>query len=301
MVLWKLVLLAKAHLESWLLFVIKHRTAISFIIITKMEFQRSVCSLPAACLSSLLFPTLIPAVLFLMGKLFTELNWSMKHHFPYLLFAQGSAGLHNSHGSGNTNTSNKHSSSRHQKSGSRRNPNGAPPFPLPFPHQQPPMPPVFPAMTPPPHIGVSGYAYQPGPPPFPTVETHLIKSGSETGPSMQPFAPPINVRPPPRGDSNAYAVNFPNRRPNMQDSGGHLSQTWHQQRAFGPRDNIPLQQGMGPRPLVRPPFFAAPPGYMVGPTFPGNCFILLSSAFSQDISASCSFFFFCTMTFTYIM
>ncbi|KAG5238109.1 hypothetical protein OIU77_028147 [Salix suchowensis] len=182
---------------------------------------------------------------------------------------RGSAGLHNSHGSGNTNTSNKHSSSRHQKSGSRRNPNGAPPFPLPFPYQQPPMPPVFPAMTPPPHIGVSGYAYQPGPPPFPTVETHLIKSGSETGPSMQPFAPPIKVRPPPRGDPNAYAVNFPNRRPNMQDSGSHLSQTWHQQRAFGPRDNIPLQQGMGPRPLVRPPFFAAPPGYMVGPTFPG--------------------------------
>ncbi|KAJ6904726.1 hypothetical protein NC652_022682 [Populus alba x Populus x berolinensis] len=119
------------------------------------------------------------------------------------------------------------------------------------------------------HIAVSGYPYQPGPPPFPTAETRLIKSGSETGPPMQPFAPSINVQPPPRGDLNAYAVNFPNRRPNMQDSGGHLKPTWHHQRAFGSRDNIPLQQVMGPRPFVRPPFFATPPGYMVGPAFPG--------------------------------
>ncbi|KAI9388141.1 hypothetical protein POPTR_009G018100v4 [Populus trichocarpa] len=182
---------------------------------------------------------------------------------------RGSAGQHKSHGSGYSNTSNKHSSSRHQKSGSKRNPNGAHPFSVPFPYQQPAMSPVFPAMAPPPHIAVSGYPYQPGPPPFPTVETHLMKSGSETGPPMQPFAPSINVQPPPRGDPNAYAVNFPNRRPNMQDSGGHLNPTWHHQRAFGSRDNIPLQQVMGPRPLVRPPFFAAPPGYMVGPTFPG--------------------------------
>jgi hypothetical protein len=266
-----------------------------------MEFQRWILSLPAACLPSLLFSTLIiPVVLFLMGKLFSELNWSVEHHFPYLWFAQGSAGQHKSHGSGYSNTSNKHSSSRHQKSGSKRNPNGAHPFSVPFPYQQPAMSPVFPAMAPPPHIAVSGYPYQPGPPPFPTVETHLIKSGSETGPPMQPFAPSINVQPPPRGDPNAYAVNFPNRRPNMQDSGGHLNPTWHHQRAFGSRDNIPLQQVMGPRPLVRPPFFAAPPGYMVGPTFPGNYFILMPSAFTQYISASCSFFFFRTMTFTYI-
>ncbi|CAK7331941.1 unnamed protein product [Dovyalis caffra] len=182
---------------------------------------------------------------------------------------RGSAGQQKSHGSGNTNASNKYSSSRHQKSGSKRNPNGAPPFPASFPYQQPPMPSVFPAMVPPPHFAVSGYAYQPGHPPFPPVETHLVKSGSETSP-MQPFVPPVNVQPPPRGDPNAYAVNFPNRRPNVQESGGHLNQAWHHQRAFGPRDNIPVQQGMGPRPLVRPPFLVPPPGFIVGPAFPGQ-------------------------------
>jgi len=54
-----------------------------------------------------------------------------------------------------------------------------------------------------------------------------------------------------------------------------LNQLWHHQRAFGPRDNIVLQQGMGPRHLIRPPFFASPPGFMVGPTYPGNCFNLM--------------------------
>jgi la-related protein 1 len=102
----------------------------------------------------------------------------------------------------------------------------------------------------------------------------LVKSGSDASP-MQPFVPLVNVQPPPRGDPNAYAVNFPNRRPNGQESGGHLNQLWHHQRAFGPRDNIVLQQGMGPRHLIRPPFFASPPGFMVGPTYPGNCFNLM--------------------------
>jgi len=193
---------------------------------------------------------------------------------PYLWFVQGLSGQQRSHGSGNTISSNKHSSSRHQKLGSKRNPNGAPPFPLPFPYQQPHIPPVYPAIVPPPHIAVSGFAYQPGPPPFPPVENHLVKSGSDASP-MQPFVPLVNVQPPPRGDPNAYAVNFPNRRPNGQESGGHLNQLWHHQRAFGPRDNIVLQQGMGPRHLIRPPFFASPPGFMVGPTYPGNCFNLM--------------------------
>ncbi|KAJ6750493.1 hypothetical protein OIU85_001068 [Salix viminalis] len=187
---------------------------------------------------------------------------------------QGLAGQQRSHASGNTNSSNKHSSSRHQKSGSKRNPNGPPPFPAPFPYQQPPIPPVFPAIVPPPHIAVSGFNYQPGPPPFPPAANHLVKSGSDAYP-MQPFVPPVNGQPPPRGDPNAYAVNFPNQRLNVQESGGHLNQLWHHQRAFGPRDNILLQQGMGPRHLIRPPFFAPPQGFMVGPSFPAPpiCYI----------------------------
>ncbi|KAJ4842470.1 hypothetical protein Tsubulata_001824 [Turnera subulata] len=183
---------------------------------------------------------------------------------------QGSAGQQKSHGTANPNLSNKHSSSRHQKSGPKRNaPNGAPPFRLPYPYQTP-MPPVFHAMIPQPHIAIPGYAYPPGPAPFPSVEPPLVKSGSETSP-VQTFAPPVNVQPPPRGDPNG--PNFSNRRPNAQDSATHLNPAWHNQRAFGPRDNISLPQGMGPRPLMRPPFFAPAPGFMVGPAFPGNHFI----------------------------
>ncbi|WCJ27544.1 LA RNA-binding protein [Euphorbia peplus] len=190
---------------------------------------------------------------------------------------QGPVGQQKSHGSINPNSSHKYSSSRHQKSGAKRNPNGAPPFPMHFPYQQPSMPPVFHAMVPPPHIAVPGYAYQSAPAaPFPGVETHVVKSGSDSG-SVQPFAPPINVQPPPRGDPNSFGANIPNRRPNVPESAGHLNNAWHQ-RAFNPRDNIGLQQGMGPRPLVRPPFFAPAPGFMVGPTFPGPpiCYVPLA-------------------------
>ncbi|KAF2324141.1 hypothetical protein GH714_008072 [Hevea brasiliensis] len=180
---------------------------------------------------------------------------------------QGSVGQHKSNGSGNPNSSHKYSSSRHQKLGSKRNPNVAPPFPVPFPYQQPTFPPVFHAMVPPPHIAVSGYAYQPGLAPFPSIETHLVKSGSDSS-TVQPFVPSVNVQTPPRGDPNAFAVNFSNRRPSVPEPGSHLNHAWHQ-RAFSPRDNMALQQGMGPRPLVRPPLFAPAPGFMVAPTFPG--------------------------------
>ncbi|KAK6246928.1 hypothetical protein QUC31_018493 [Theobroma cacao] len=187
---------------------------------------------------------------------------------------QGAAGQQKSNGSGNTNASHKHSSARHQKSGSKRNPNATPRFPVPLPYYQPPIPPVFHAMVPPPHIAVSGYAYQPVPGPFPGIESQLVNSGSET--TMQAFGPPLqgidpgrNVQPPPRGDPNAYPANFSNRRPNMQEPGGHLNPGWNHQRAFNPRETIPMQQGVGPRPFVRPPFFGPAPGFMVGPSFPG--------------------------------
>ncbi|KAK7817698.1 la-related protein 1a [Quercus suber] len=181
--------------------------------------------------------------------------------------SQASVGQHKSHGSGNFNPSHKNSSYRHQKSGSKRNPSGAQPFPIPLPYHQPPMPPVFHTMVPPPNIG---YAYRPGPGRFPTVETHLVKSGCETPP--QALVPPghgvdasRNVQPPP----NTYVVNFSNRRPSMQEPGGHFNHAWHHQRALNPRDNIPMQQGIGPRAFGGPPFFGPAPGFMVGSSFYG--------------------------------
>ncbi|CAI0453118.1 unnamed protein product [Linum tenue] len=180
---------------------------------------------------------------------------------------QGSSGQPKSH-SGHPNSAHRYSSSRHQKSGAKRNPNGAPPFPAPLPYQQPMMPNAFHGAIPPPPVAVPAFAYPPAP--FPTVEPHLVKPGTETLP-IQPFAPPNSVQSPMRGDSDGYQPKFPKRRSDAQESNGHIGHTWHHQRAFNPRgSNIPLQQGMGARPMVRPAFFPPGPGFMVGPAFPGS-------------------------------
>lgn len=173
-------------------------------------------------------------------------------------------------GSGNVNPMHKLPSSRHQKPGVKRNSNGAPPFPIPMLYPQP-IPPFFPAMIPPPHIAIPGYAFPPGP--FPGVETPLAKPVSQS--PGQAFAPPAhavdakNGPPPVQGDPKAYAANFSNGRPNIQEQGDHQNNAWHHQRPFPSRANIPMQQGLGPRPFMRPPFYGPPPGYMVGPSFPG--------------------------------
>ena len=126
------------------------------------------------------------------------------------------------------------------------------------------MPPLFPPILHPPHLAVPGYAYQPRP--VAGVEVHMVKPSNET--SVQAFVPP--VEPPPRGDPSGYVVGIHNRRPNMQDPGVHWNHAWYHQRGFNPRDNISMQHGAGPRPFMRPQFFSPAPGFMVGPSFPGN-------------------------------
>ncbi|TYJ33502.1 hypothetical protein E1A91_A05G107600v1 [Gossypium mustelinum] len=193
---------------------------------------------------------------------------------------QGAAGQQKPNGPRNTNASHKHSSARHQKSGSKRYPNAGPQFPVTLPYYQPPIPPpVFHPMVPPPqHMAVPGYGYQPVPGPFPGIDPQLVKSGSET--TKNAFGPPVqgidasrNMQPPPRGDSNAYPANFSNRRPNMQET-GHLNPGWNHRRTFNPREPINMPQGMGPRPFARPPFFGPAPGFMVGPNFPGAVYYM---------------------------
>lgn len=167
----------------------------------------------------------------------------------------------------------KISSSRHQKSGSKRNSSGAPPFPVPMPYHQPPVPPVFHAMVPPPHIAVPGYAFPPGPGPFPSVENPLVKPASQAPrPAFVPTAHAVDaktVQPSVQRDPNAYS-NISSGRLPMQEQVDHLNNTWHHQRAFPPRTNISMQQGMGTRTFIRPPFYGPPPGYMVAPSFPGK-------------------------------
>ncbi|KAK8306892.1 hypothetical protein V6Z12_D03G158200 [Gossypium hirsutum] len=200
---------------------------------------------------------------------------------PHPSVEQRAAGQPKSNGSGNPNAYYKHSSARHQKSDTKRNPNAGPRFPVPLPYYQPPVPAVFHPMVPPPHIAVPGpgYAYHPVPGPFPGIDPQLVKSGSET--TMQAFGPPVqgvdasrNMQLPPRGDPNAYPANFPNRRPNVQEPGGHFNPGWNHQRAFNPREPIPMQPGVGPRSFARPPFFGPAPGFMIGPGYPGAlCYV----------------------------
>lgn len=187
----------------------------------------------------------------------------------------GSVIQQKSNGPGNLNPVHKMPPSRHQKPGAKRNANGAPPFPVQMPYHQPAVPPFFhPMVPPPPHIAVPGYAFPPGPAPFPSVEGPLVKPVSQA--PGQAFTPPAhavdakNVQPPVHGDPNVYVANFSNGRPNIQEQGDHLNHAWHHQRPFPSRANIPMQHGLGPRPFIRPPFYGPPPGYMVGPSFPGK-------------------------------
>ncbi|GLU11780.1 hypothetical protein SLE2022_285020 [Rubroshorea leprosula] len=175
--------------------------------------------------------------------------------------AQGAAGQQRSNGSENSNPPHKHSSVRHQRSGSKRNPNVAPPFPVQYPHHQH-LGPIFPAMLPQPPIAIPGFAY----PPLPGH-----RPGSET--TMQAFAPPVqgiyasrNIQPPPRGDPDPYALSFSHRRPNMQEPSSHWNPAWHNQRALNPRDNVRMQQGIGSRPFPRPQFLGP---VMIGPGIQG--------------------------------
>jgi len=191
----------------------------------------------------------------------------------------GSAIKQKSNGSGNFNPMNKMPTPRYQKPGPKRNSNtnGAPHFPvatMPY-HQQPPVAPYFHPMAPPPHIAIPAYAFPPGSGPYPNGENPLVKPVSPAA-AGQGFTPPAHavdakhVQPPVQGDPNAYAVNYPNGRPNIQEQGDHGNHGWHHQRPFPARANIPMQHGMGPRPFIRPPFYGPPPGYMVGPSFPGQ-------------------------------
>ncbi|KAL7613543.1 hypothetical protein Lser_V15G05905 [Lactuca serriola] len=147
-----------------------------------------------------------------------------------------------SHGRGNHNSSSRFSTRQH-KPASKHNPNVAPSFHGPLPFNQPPIPPIYGGMAPwPPHIPVLGYAYQP-------------PAGSFSGP--------------PRGNPNAYGVEFPNRRPNVQEKGDNFTSGRQNNQPLGSKENVDVQQNAGPRAFIRPPFFGPPAGFIGGPTFPG--------------------------------
>ncbi|GAB4825369.1 hypothetical protein Ancab_008240 [Ancistrocladus abbreviatus] len=204
--------------------------------------------------------------------------------------AQRSAGPQKVHGGGNMNSSYKPGQMRHHRGGSKRNPHGLPPFPVPVAYYQPIVPHIFPSMVPAPPVAIPGYGYQPFPPPFPGGDNQLAKSGSEN--PMQAFVSPVhamdagrNIPPPEGGDPNHGAAHFAIRRPNIPESSAYLYPAWHHQRAFGPRDGIIMQQNMGPRAYLRPHYFGPPPAFVGGPTFPGPAMYYLPAPSGGSIRA----------------
>ncbi|XP_008804064.1 la-related protein 1A-like isoform X2 [Phoenix dactylifera] len=196
---------------------------------------------------------------------------------------QGSIGMRKSEGFGSSNPSNRHHPLHPHKHGPKRNApsNGVPPFPVPLPyHQQPGQPMLYPVLPPPP-LMFPQYAYQPGPAPYPNGEPHIVKSGCET--PLPAFIPTghaggndgnRNFHPPTRGDPNAWRPNassFGSRPPNGHEPGSHFNQTWCNQRALNPRDNINMPHRIGTRTFIRPvPQFCGPaPRFINGPGYPG--------------------------------
>lgn len=173
------------------------------------------------------------------------------------------------HGSSSAKSSNKSSSAVQQRAGPRHNQNGVPSFPVPLAYHQPGFPPFYQGMVPMPHIPLPGYAYQHPRGSFPGAEGHVTRSDGDA--ASQAFLTPVNggFRPPSRGDPNDHDAKFYRGRPNTQERGNQFSSALSNQRPVGSKDDIQLQQSMGLRPFLRPPFFGPAPGYMDGANFPG--------------------------------
>ncbi|XP_047317758.1 la-related protein 1A [Impatiens glandulifera] len=206
----------------------------------------------------------------------SEVNEADLAHLSSASQAQRTGEQHKMHRNGNPNSSNKQGPLRYQKTGSRQNPNGAPQFPVQVPYSQQLAPGFHGMMVPLPSIPVPRYPYQPYSTPFPSMENNnLVKSGTEK--STQSFTPSIkggpdasrNLPATPLDEQNAYATNFSNRRPNMPESAGYFNPAWNGHRAFGPRENMIMQQSNGSRPFIRPPILAPVPGFIGGTNYPG--------------------------------
>ncbi|XP_004241387.1 la-related protein 1A isoform X1 [Solanum lycopersicum] len=174
------------------------------------------------------------------------------------------------HGSSSAKSSNKSSSAVQQRPVHRHNQNGVPSFPVPLAYHQSGFPPFYQSMVPMPHIPLPGYAYQPPRGSFSGAEGHVARSDGDA--ASQAFVPPINggFRPPSRGDPNDHDAKFYRGRPNTQERGSQFSSSLSNQRSVGSKDDIQLQQSMGLRPFLRPPYFGPAPGYMDGANFPGH-------------------------------
>lgn len=115
----------------------------------------------------------------------------------------------------------------------------------------------------------------------------MVKPGHDSGhahvPSIQSGGPDVIRNIPPHVDPNMWRPNpgsYPHRRPNVHTPPGQFSPSWCPQQVFGPGDNVNMHRGIGPGPFFRPvptPIYGAAPGFIYGPSFPGNSVYLFSS------------------------
>ncbi|KAL0418436.1 UNVERIFIED_CONTAM: La-related protein 1A [Sesamum radiatum] len=152
------------------------------------------------------------------------------------------------------------------KAGPKHGSNGLPSYPVPLPYYPPTFPPVFHTMVPP--ISSPGHSYQFPPGPLPRADAQLVKSGSDPA---QAFVSHVNggggFQPSPRADQRVHDSSSVGRRPNTKEQGGQMNPSWNNQRPAA-SNNFHLQQPLGPRPFIRPPFYG-PTGFVDGPNFPG--------------------------------
>lgn len=183
--------------------------------------------------------------------------------------ARGSGEHQKSNMRANFKASHKYQGTRLQKMGPKNYSNSVAHIPAPMPYSQPAMHPYFHTMVPVPHIPVPGYIYQPMPGPFPGAEPHLVKPVYDA--PVQTFPPAMDgsFQPPPRADHGAFDSNSSKRRPDMRDHGFQFNPARSNQQLAGSKDNVRVQQPMGHRPFMRPPFFPAPGGFVDGSNFPG--------------------------------
>ncbi|CAL9135023.1 unnamed protein product [Musa textilis] len=209
---------------------------------------------------------------------------------PPPLSVQGSMVMHKSSGFGSNNSS-KHQPMHSNKHGRRRNAlvNGGPPFPVPLMYQQQPGQPVLYPVFQPSTLIAHDHAYQTCRAPFPNGQSHIVKSGESHIPvivsTSQSGGSDGNRKfpPPPRGDPNNWrpGVGYGGRPYNVREPPKNLNQAWNNQWTFGPRDNINMPQGFGPRTFVRPvPQFVVPtPGFIHGPGPPPPMYYVSAAPF----------------------
>lgn len=179
----------------------------------------------------------------------------------------------------NFKASHKLQGTRLQKPGPKHYSNAVPHLPVPLPYSQPAMHPFFHAWVPLPNVPIPGYIYQPHPGTFHGPEPRLVNPVYD--PPMQTFPPSVEGRSqaPQWADHVAFDANSSKRRHEMRDHSFPFNPARPNQQPAGSKDNVRLQQPMGPRPFMRPPFFPAPGGYVDGSNFPGNSLLIMYEIF----------------------